>query len=96
MTVVSAFLIPGSPLPFVQRDNPPWGTIADALEVAGKALSASQADVIIVYSTQWIAVLDQLWQTKPHLKDIHVDENWHEYGELPFDIRIDTDLANAG
>jgi 2-aminophenol/2-amino-5-chlorophenol 1,6-dioxygenase alpha subunit len=95
MTVVSAFLIPGSPLPFVQRDNPPWGEIADALDVAGQALSASQADVIIVYSTQWIAVLDQLWQTRPHLKDIHVDENWHEYGDLPFDIRIDTDLANA-
>jgi len=95
MTVVSAFLIPGSPLPFVQRDNPAWGAIADALDVAGKALSASQPDVIIVYSTQWIAVLDQLWQTKPHLKDIHVDENWHEYGDLPFDIRIDTDLADA-
>ncbi|MBT7950105.1 MAG: tRNA U-34 5-methylaminomethyl-2-thiouridine biosynthesis protein [Gammaproteobacteria bacterium] len=95
MTVVSAFLIPGSPLPFVQRDNPPWGKIADALDTAGKALTASQPDTIIVYSTQWIAVLDQLWQTKPHLKDIHVDENWHEYGDLPFDIKIDTDLAEA-
>jgi 2-aminophenol/2-amino-5-chlorophenol 1,6-dioxygenase alpha subunit len=95
MTVVSAFLIPGSPLPYVQRDNPPWGNIADALDAAGKALSASQADTIIVYSTQWIAVLDQLWQTKPQLNDVHVDENWHEYGDLPFNITIDTELAEA-
>ena len=95
MTVMSAFLIPGSPLPYVQRDNPPWGNIADALDAAGKALSASQADTIIVYSTQWIAVLDQLWQTKPELIDVHVDENWHEYGDLPFNITIDTELAEA-
>ncbi len=95
MTVVSAFLIPGSPLPFVQRDNPPWGKLADALDIAGKALASSKPDTIVVYSTQWIAVLDQLWQTKAHLKDVHVDENWHEYGDLPFDITIDTELAEA-
>ena len=95
MTVVSAFLIPGSPLPFVQRDNPPWSKLADALDLAGESLIASKPDCIIIYSTQWIAVLDQLWQTKAHLKDIHVDENWHEYGDLSFDISIDTELAEA-
>ncbi len=95
MTVVSAFLIPGSPLPYVQRDNPPWGKLADAMDLAGKALLASEPDTIVVYSTQWMAVLDQLWQTKPHMKDVHVDENWHEYGDLPFDISIDTALAEA-
>ncbi len=93
MAVVSAFLVPGSPLPYVQRDNPPWGKLADAMEAAGKSLAASDPDTIIVYSTQWIAVLDQLWQRRPHLQGIHVDENWHEYGDLPFDIKIDVELA---
>ena len=41
MSVVSAFLVPGSPLPYVQRDNPPWGEIAGAMETAGKSLVAS-------------------------------------------------------
>lgn len=95
MTVVAAFRVPGSPLPYVRRDNPPWGALADAMEKAGKALNAAQPDTLVVYSTQWIAVLDQLWQTRPHLVDVHVDENWHEYGELPFDITIDTELAAA-
>ena len=95
MTVVSAFLVPGSPLPYVQRENPPWGEIASGFERAGQALAESKPDTIIVYSTQWIAVLDQLWQTKPHLQGIHVDENWHEYGDLPFDITVDTELAMA-
>ncbi|MGR8918193.1 MAG: DODA-type extradiol aromatic ring-opening family dioxygenase [Gammaproteobacteria bacterium] len=95
MSVVSAFLLPGSPLPYVQRDNPPWGALAAAMEKAGAALAASQPDTILVYSTQWLAVLDQLWLTRPHMTGVHVDENWHEYGDLPFDIRVDTELTEA-
>lgn len=95
MSVVSAFLIPGSPLPYVQRDNPPWGKLADAMDRAEQALAASKPDTILIYSTQWIAVLDQLWQTRARLQDVHVDENWHEYGDLPFDINIDVELAEA-
>ena len=93
MSVVSAFLIPGSPLPYVQKDNPPWARLAAAMEAAGKALDSSNPDSIIIYSTQWIAVLDQLWQTRERVTGTHVDENWHEYGDLDFDMRIDRDLA---
>jgi len=93
--LVAAFLLPGSPLPYVQRANPPWGRLADAMDRAAAALVASGAETLVVYSTQWLAVLDQLWQTRPRLKGVHVDENWHEYGDLPFDIRIDTALAGA-
>ena len=93
MSIVSAFLVPGSPLPYVQRDNPPWGEIAVAMETAGKALVASKPDLIAIYSTQWIAVLDQLWQTRAVLQGLHVDENWHEYGDLPFDMKIDVEFA---
>jgi 2-aminophenol/2-amino-5-chlorophenol 1,6-dioxygenase alpha subunit len=93
VAVVSAFLVPGSPLPYAQRDNPPWGKLAQAMDTAGKSLAAAAPDTIIVYSTQWIAVLDQLWQTRPHLAGVHVDENWHEYGDLPFAIDIDVELA---
>jgi 2-aminophenol/2-amino-5-chlorophenol 1,6-dioxygenase alpha subunit len=95
MAVVSAFLVPGSPLPYVHPENPPWGKLAQAMQSAGKSLAVSAPDTIIVYSTQWIAVLDQLWQTRPHLQGVHVDENWHEYGDLPFAINIDTELAEA-
>lgn len=95
MAIVSAFLVPGSPLPFVKRDNPPWGKIAAGLESAGQALALSKPDVILLYSTQWLAVLDQLWQTRPRVSGVHVDENWHEYGALPYDFKIDTRLAKA-
>lgn len=93
--VVAAFLLPGSPLPMVHPDNPPWGRLAAAMTRVGERLEAAQPDTVLIYSTQWIAVLDQLWLTRERLQGIHVDENWHEYGDLPFDIRIDTELAAA-
>lgn len=65
------------------------------MEQAGAALEAAGAETIVVYSTQWIAVLDQLWQARPHVEGIHVDENWHEYGDLMFDFRTDVPLADA-
>lgn len=95
MSVVAAFLVPGSPLPWVERSNPPWGTLADAVETAGRALAEARPDVVLVYSTQWIAVLDQLWQTREQLRGEHVDPNWHEYGELPYDLRIDVPFAQG-
>ena len=95
MTIVSAFLVPGSPLPYLERDNPPWNGLANAMEVAGKLLAKSNPDTIVLYSNEWMAVMDQLWQARPHIQGSHVDHNWHEYGELPYDIHIDTEYAHA-
>lgn len=95
MTVVSAFLVHGNPLPFLKPDNPPWQNLDAGYRTAGEALAASKPDVIAIYSTQWMAVLDELWQTRPRVQGLHVDENWHEFGDLPFDMRIDTALTEA-
>jgi 2-aminophenol/2-amino-5-chlorophenol 1,6-dioxygenase alpha subunit len=95
MSVVAAFLVPGSPLPFLNRDNPPYRPLVSAFARAARGLAAARPDVVLLYSTQWMAVLDELWQTRPRLTGTHVDENWHEFGELPFDIRIDVELAQA-
>ena len=93
--VVAALLVPGSPLPALDRDNPVWKPILDGYEAARRAIVAAKPDVIVLYSTQWIAVLDQLWQGRPRISGQHVDENWHEYGALRYDLRIDTNLAKA-
>jgi 2-aminophenol/2-amino-5-chlorophenol 1,6-dioxygenase alpha subunit len=95
MPVVSAFLVHGSPLPYLRPENPPWQGLDAGFRAAAAALAASQPDVMAVYSTQWIAVLDELWQARPRSRGVHVDENWHEYGDLPFDIRADVELTKA-
>lgn len=95
MSVVAAYLVPGNPLPYLRPENPPWAGIATAYRAMGRALSAARPDTILVYSTQWMAVLDQLWQTRPSFDDLHVDENWYEYGDLEYRITCDTQLAEA-
>ena len=95
MTVVAAFLVPGSPLPLLRPDVLPWGRLASAYQRAGRSLAAARPDTLLLYSTQWLAVLDQLWQTRAQLRGVHVDENWHEFGELAFDIRTDGELSYA-
>lgn len=87
--LVAALMVPGSPLPMLNGSNPAWKDLVAGYEAAREALEAARPDVILVYSGQWMAVLDQLWQTSPHLRGTHVDENWHEYGALNYDFRTD-------
>ena len=77
MSVVAGVLLPGSPLPLLAPDNPPWTPLVEGMERAGAMLADLGVDVIAVYSTQWVAVLDQLWQTRPLVEGVHVDETWH-------------------
>ncbi len=95
MTIVAAFLVPGSPLPTLRPDNAPWAALVAGYKKAGRALAASKPDVLLIYSTQWIAVLDELWQTRARVAGVHVDENWYDYGDLPYDIPVDRALAEA-
>lgn len=95
MPIVSAFLIPGSPLPLLKPEILPWGRLHAGIQRAGRALELSKPDTVLVYSTQWLAVLDQLWLTKKRNTGVHVDENWYEFGNLPYDIHVDTEVAHA-
>jgi len=93
--VVGAFLVSGSPLPYLVRHNPPWLPLLQGFEAARKSIEDLAPNALVIYSTQWIAVLDQLWQSRARLTGAHVDENWHDYGELPYDMTIDTALTEG-
>lgn len=95
MTLVAAFLVPGHPLPYLQPQRRPFQAISAGYAAAREQLNAARPDVVVAYSTQWIAVLDELWQTRARLQGVHVDENWYEHGDLHFDMQIDRALAQA-
>jgi 2-aminophenol/2-amino-5-chlorophenol 1,6-dioxygenase alpha subunit len=60
---------------------------------AGERVKTFAPDVLVLYSTQWISVLGHSFQTHPHPKGLHVDENWYELGDFPFDLRVDAGLG---
>ena len=57
--------------------------------VRSRASDSSSANVVAGNGRR------QLWQTRPRSKGVHVDENWHEFGDLPFDIAADVELTEA-
>ncbi len=95
MPVVAAFLVPGSPLPVLKPEVLAWGRLASAMQRARRALESARPDTVLIYSTQWLAVLDQQWLTRKRSTGTHVDENWYEFGDLPYDVTADTELAHA-
>lgn len=40
-------------------------------------------------------MVDELWQTRERSVGTHVDENWHEFADLPFNIRADREVAEV-
>ena len=93
--VVGAYLIPASPLLLLKNHEPVYADLLKGMDRVAKEIAELQPDTIVVYSTKWLAVLDELWQARTRMSGVHVDENWHELGEMRFDIVCDVSLAKA-
>ena len=93
--VVGAWLVPGSPLLVLRRDEPKYAELGAAMKRVAREIEALEPDTLVIYSTRWFAVLDQLWQGRARMAGLHVDDNWHELGEVRFDLTSDVSLARA-
>lgn len=92
-TIERAYIVPG--LPHLAADVPveSWEALRRGFRQAGEQVKAANPDVIVIYSTQWISVLGHSFQTNPNPTGLHVDENWYEYGDFAFDLRVDAALG---
>lgn len=93
--VVAAYLLPASPLLLLRNDEARYRELVDAMKRVADDLDELKPDTLLIYSTRWYAVLDQLWQGRARMAGLHVDENWHELGEMRYDITTDVSLARA-
>lgn len=92
-TIQRAYLVPGLPHLVANQAVTSWETLRQALRQAGERVKGLRPEVLVLYSTQWISVLGHSFQTNPNPKGLHVDENWYEMGDFPFDLRVDTALG---
>lgn len=92
-TAEMAFIVPGHP--HLAFENTDWQELKNAYKKAGEHVKAANPDVLVVYSAQWMSVLGHSFQADPNPKGYHVDENWYELGDFPFNFKVDVDLANA-
>jgi 2-aminophenol/2-amino-5-chlorophenol 1,6-dioxygenase subunit alpha len=92
-SVKAAYIVPG--LPHLAFGNGRWQPLKDAYAKAGENAQSKKADVLVIYSGQWISVLGHSFQTDPNPKGLHVDDNWYDLGEFPFSFKVDVELAHA-
>jgi 2-aminophenol/2-amino-5-chlorophenol 1,6-dioxygenase subunit alpha len=88
--IQKAYIVPGQPHILLAGDrNAGWGALKSAYEEIGREIERSGAELLLVYSTQWFSVIGHLFQTDPNPKWTLVDQNWYEFGEIPYSFRID-------
>jgi 2-aminophenol/2-amino-5-chlorophenol 1,6-dioxygenase alpha subunit len=92
-SIVGAYIVPGLPHLTSDKSVESWEVIRRGFRQAGEHINNLQPDVLILYSTQWISVLGHSFQTNPHPQGLHVDDNWYEMGDFPFDLRVDVELS---
>ncbi|HJU83776.1 MAG TPA: Rid family hydrolase [Holophagaceae bacterium] len=94
--ILHGYLVPGKPLPLLAPDkNPAWAELRKGFEAARDEIKASGTDLILLYSTQWINVIGHQIQADPQPEWVHVDQDFHAFGTMPYRFRMDPDFAKA-
>lgn len=92
--ILKAFVLPGLPQPLLTPTaNPGYQKLRQAFDRVRQEIVDLSPDVIIVYSTMWASILGHQVQVHPRLKWVHVDEEFHDLGKMPYDIRVDAGLG---
>ena len=94
--ILAGFVLPHRPMPLLAPDqNPGWRRVRDAFDEAGRRIAALQPDLIVVYSTQWVSILGHQMQADPEAEWVHVDQEFHELGSIPYALSFDPEFASA-
>lgn len=89
-------VVPGLPHPLlVPEQNPSWQQIHDAFASLRARIEASDAELLVLYSTQWFSILGHQIQADPNPQWTHVDQDFHALGSIPYSFRVDADFAEA-
>jgi 2-aminophenol/2-amino-5-chlorophenol 1,6-dioxygenase subunit alpha len=92
--ILKAYIVPGQPHPLLAPEkNSGWASLRRSYEAVGREIAKSGAELLLVYSTQWFSVIGHLFQTDPKPSWTLVDQNWYEFGSIPYEFRIDPEFG---
>src|SRR4051812_11122847 len=92
--IKTAYIAAGQPHILLAADkNTAWAELKHAYEQVGREIEQSGAELILLYSTQWFSVIGNLFQVDPSPKWVLVDQNWYEFGEIPYEFRVDPEFG---
>jgi 2-aminophenol/2-amino-5-chlorophenol 1,6-dioxygenase subunit alpha len=94
MLIQKAYIVPGQPhILLAPERNKGWASLKRTYEQVGREIEQSDAELLLLYSTQWLSVIGHLMQVDPNPKWVLVDQNWYEFGEIPYEFRIDPEFG---
>ncbi len=100
MSVVLGLVVPGLPHPLLApQASSHWAAIRAAYDRAARLVQAAieqqGADLLVLYSTQWVSVIGHQVQADPEPVWTHVDPEFHALGSMPYRLRMDAPYAHA-
>ena len=92
--VVGGYIVPGMPHPLLAPERSPgWASLRESFAVVRREIESSDADLLLLYSTQWLSVIGHQIQADPEPEWVLVDPEWHALGSMPYRFRIDAEFA---
>lgn len=93
--VKAGFVLPGLPQPLLTPNaNPGYQKLRAAFDEVKTRIEALNPDVILIYSTMWPSVLGHQVQVRETCEWIHVDEEFHDLGSIPYKFSMDKKLGH--
>ena len=94
--VLFGLYVPPHPHPLLAADqNKGWGELRAAYDECRKRIEESDADVILIYSTTWPSIVGHQFQVQPEPEWVHVDDDFHFLGSMPYKFRMDAEFGHA-
>lgn len=94
--ILKGFVLPGLPQPLLTPDaHPGYRNLRQAFEKVAQEIESLNPDVLLIYSTMWPSVLGHQVQARAHCEWVHVDEEFHDLGSIPYNFKMDSKLAHA-
>lgn len=94
MSVELALIVPRMPHPLLCPEaSEGYRALADAYAEARRRIEAVQPDLIVIFSAGWVSILGHQIQADPTPEWVHVDQDFHALGSIPYRFRIDPEFG---
>ncbi len=94
--IVNGYVVPGLPHLLLTPDkNPGWKKLRNAFDQVAKEIEQSGAEILVLYSTYWPSILGHQIQADPEPEWVHVDDQFHALGSIPYKLKMDPKFAET-
>lgn len=91
----ACYIVPGLPhVLLAPEKSAGWASLRKNFDLVRQEIEASDAEMILYFSSQWLSVLGYLFQADPEPEWTQVDHNWHEFGSMHYKFKVDTKFAS--